>query len=96
MYIISKLIQAQIKLCCGQYSDIVVWREKELLVQRTYPDKPFISVALELAARFVKTAVLPELVGKWFTKEANIVSSIVTGSGKIQHFAIFSIYMYNV
>ena len=46
-----------------------MWREGELLAQRIYPDDTFMASALEKCEQFVKVAVLPELLGKWYSKE---------------------------
>ena len=67
-------VQAQMKFCSLSYSDFVVWREKELFVQRIYLDEPFISVALEMAAMFIKVGILPELTAKWYSREPCTVS----------------------
>ena len=64
-------VQAQLKFCGANanYCDFVVWQEGELFVQRIYPDNTFIASALEKCEQFVKVAVLPELLGKWYSKE---------------------------
>ncbi len=61
-------VQAQIKFCCVNFCDFVVWRENELVIQRIYPDEEFMSIALEKATLFFKLGVLPELLGKWYSK----------------------------
>ena len=40
-------VQAQLKFCCASYANFVVWTEKQLFVQRIYPDEPFITNVLE-------------------------------------------------
>ena len=62
-------VQAQLKVCRANYCDFVVWREEELFVQRIYPDDTFVDSALEKCEQFIKVAVLPELLGKWYSKE---------------------------
>ena len=62
-------IQAQIKFCNVTYCDFVVWQENELVVQRIFLDEEFISTALEKATLFFKFGVLPENLGKWYSKE---------------------------
>ena len=61
-------VQGQIKLCGANFSDFVAWSEKELFVERIYLDNTFISDAMDKATSFFKVAVLPELVGKWYSK----------------------------
>ena len=43
-----------------------VWREGELVKQH---NEPFISAMLEKCMQFINIVVLPELLGKWCTKE---------------------------
>lgn len=62
-------IQMQMKFCNVSYGDFVVWREKELFVQRITLDDDFITDALSKAQTFIKIGVLPELIGKYLTKE---------------------------
>ena len=61
-------VQAQIKLSNANYCDFVVWREGELFVQRIYPDDEFMAVVLQKVTTFFKVCILPELLGKWYTK----------------------------
>ena len=56
-------VQAQLKFCCADYCDFVVWREGELMVQRIYLDETFIADALEKCEQFIKVAILPEILG---------------------------------
>lgn len=57
------------KMCQAQYCDFVVWKESDMFVQRVSIDMEFIDNAIENVKPFIKLAVLPELVGKWFTKQ---------------------------
>ena len=50
------------------YCDFVAWREEELFIQRIYPNEQFIALALEKVTSFIKLGVLPELLGKWYSK----------------------------
>ena len=60
-------IQLQMKICQVQYCDFVVWKEEDMFVQRIPIDMEFIDDAMENVQPFTKLAILPELVGKWFT-----------------------------
>ena len=64
----------QMKICQVEYADFVVWKEDDLFVQRIPMEKKFIDNAMERAAPFVKLAILPELVGKWFTRQKTRLS----------------------
>ena len=65
-------VQLQMKICQVDYSDFVVWREDNIFVQRIPIDMEFIDDAIENVQPFIKLALLPELVGKWFSKQ-NVV-----------------------
>ena len=59
----------QIKFAHAQYCDFLVWRKDDFIVDRILPDVPFIDDALAKANIFIKTALLPELIGRWFTQQ---------------------------
>ena len=50
------------------YCDFVVWSSDELHIERITVDKQLIQTALPVAEGFVKLCVLPELLGKWYTR----------------------------
>lgn len=66
--------QMQMQLCQVEYCDFVVWRAGELFHQRIELDEDFVVDAFYRAASFVKLAILPELVGKWFSKQNAMAS----------------------
>ena len=61
-------VQLQLFVCEVEYCDFVVFNNKELFIQRITLDESFVKPAVEQAMVFFKCAVLPEMVGKWFTK----------------------------
>ena len=63
-------VQLQMKLYDAHYCDFVVWRESEMFIQRISCNVTFITEALDKIPRFIKLCILPELVGKWFTRPA--------------------------
>ena len=64
-------VQLQMKLCHMRYCDFVVWREDgELFHQTVELDSDFINSAIRDIEPFIKSATLPELVGKWFDQQA--------------------------
>ena len=97
-------VQAQIELCGAKYCDFVVWSENELYIERIYPNKDSIRNAFDKASTFIKVGVLPELVGKWYSKallcqgstattdRQNAVSSIVTRSTDSEERKLYCIY----
>ena len=76
-------VQLQMKLCHGDYCDFVVWREDNLIRQRITFDSRFISKALQGIPAFVKACILPEIVGKYFTKPAKLSDDLDVASSSI-------------
>ena len=63
-------VQMQMKFCDVQYCDFVVWNRDSWINQRIQADHQFIDEAIAKVVPFIKLAILPELVGKWYTKQA--------------------------
>ena len=61
--------QMQMQLCHVEYGKVVVWRGGDIHYERSLFDSDFMDDALEKVEMFVKLAILPELIGKWFTKQ---------------------------
>lgn len=68
-------VQAQIFICGVDYCDFVVYTDKDIHIERVFPNDVFWQNAKELATTFLKHAILPELVGKWFTRAVATESS---------------------
>ena len=66
----------QMKFARAQYCDFLVWRRDDIIVERIFPDVTFIDDALAKANIFVKSALLPELIGRWFTKQQSASESV--------------------
>ena len=62
-------VQAQMKFCNARYCDFVVWSPNDFFVEGIYPDVNFMDSAIEKVSVFIKVGVLPELLGKWYSKE---------------------------
>ena len=62
--------QCQLQLFVSQrsYCDFVVWTEADVHVERVIEDKPFLDDVIPRAQKFFNLCVLPELLGKWFTR----------------------------
>lgn len=56
-------------LCHVKYGDFVVWRGGNIHHERILFDSDFMNDAFEKIEMFVKLAILPELIAKWFTKQ---------------------------
>ena len=62
--------QCQLQLYVTQrlYCDFVVWTEGNLHIERISKDEAFLKDIIPRAEKFFKLCVLPELLGKWFTR----------------------------
>ena len=76
-------VQLQIKLNDADYCDFVVWREDGIMVQRIFLNHDCISAALNGIPSFVKCCILPELIGKYFTKSPDFPSDLGGASNAI-------------
>lgn len=61
-------IQAQMMICSVTYGDFIVWCEDELFVERISLDEQFVLDAFKAASNFFTYGILPELLGKWYSK----------------------------
>lgn len=61
-------VQLQMKLCDVNFCDFIMWRSDELVVNRIERDDHFLKEAIDKATVFFKYGILPELVGKWYTR----------------------------
>ena len=63
-------MQVQYHLFCTQrnYCDFVVWTEKDIHFEHIYPDASFWMENISRVKQFFNTAVLPELVGKFYSR----------------------------
>lgn len=60
-------VQTQMRVAEVTYCDFVVWTPQEVFIQRIVFDDIFFDEAYLKVVNFIKTGVLPELLGKWFT-----------------------------
>ena len=61
-------VQAQIFICGVEYCDFVVWTMQDLFVQRILPDRELWANSVRAATEFFSTCLLPEMVGKCYTR----------------------------
>lgn len=62
-------VQAQMEVCNVQYADFVVWTENEVLMERISCDKGFFEAQIPKVNHFFVYGILPELIGKWYTRQ---------------------------
>ena len=60
-------VQAQIFLCNAHFCDFIMFSKKDIVILRILPDLEIIASAIAAVMTFFKLAVLPELVGKYFS-----------------------------
>ena len=46
-----------------------MWTEKDFVVERIAADKQFFNSAIDTAQQFFVYGILPEIVGKWYTRK---------------------------
>ena len=61
-------VQTQIFVCNVDYSDFVVWTKEGIHQERVAPDNDLWEEICERSTGFFKLAVLPEIVGKYFSR----------------------------
>ena len=63
-------LQVQCQLFCTQrsYCDFVVWTEKEVRIERIYPDNAFWLEHVQRVKHFFTVGILPELIGKFYSR----------------------------
>ena len=62
-------MQAQLNICEVEFCDFVVWTPQGMHVERIFRDVDFFEEAVENITSFYKYGVLPELIGKWYSKK---------------------------
>ena len=62
-------VQLQLHVCYDAlYADFVVWTQTETVVERIYRDDQFFEDCLDNARHFFIYGILPEIIGKWYTR----------------------------
>ena len=62
-------VQAHMEVCNVQYTDFVVWTEKEVLIERISRDKGYFETQMPNVNHFFVYGILPELIGKLHTRQ---------------------------
>lgn len=62
-------VQMQIFVSNLLYCDFVIWSPNIFFKQRIYPDFEFCNKNSEIALKYHSEIIMPELLGKFFTKE---------------------------
>lgn len=62
--------QTQLQIFCTEfdYCDFILWSKNLMFVERIYTDQDFIKSKLTLASEFHKKVIVPELLGKYYTR----------------------------
>ena len=68
--VVNYMLQVQCQLLSTKrpYCDFVLWTEKEVHVERIYPDEESWLKNLDLVKEVYTTAILPELLRKFYTR----------------------------
>ena len=62
-------VQMQLFICCASYCDFVVWTPNSLHVERIKEDRALIVDIMEPMKHFFVYGLLPEIIGKWYTRK---------------------------
>ena len=62
-------VQTQLHVCKLTYADFVVWTETGLVVERIHEDASFCDDLVGDVHHFFKYGVLPEIIGKWYSRK---------------------------
>lgn len=62
-------VQAQLNVANFQYGDFVVWTENGIAIERIKLDRDFYENCIDNIEHFFVYSVLPEIVGKWYTRQ---------------------------
>jgi len=71
-------VQTQTMVCKKQYCDFFLWTEKDYHLERVYPDAEFWQKCLEKASAFFSVCILPELIGKFYSRPSLAVAEALT------------------
>ncbi|XP_068743560.1 uncharacterized protein [Montipora capricornis] len=71
-------VQCKLFVTGVEYCDFVVWTNKDIFIQRILPDTEFWDRTLTRAILFYKKGVLPELLGRWFSRSSPLPHATVT------------------
>ena len=61
-------VQLQMKLSHTDHCDFVVWGEEDVFIERILQNNDFLEESMAKATALFKQCVLPELLGRWYTK----------------------------
>ena len=61
-------VQAQILLCKIDFCDFIIYSKRDIVILRILPEHEFIKAVIADVTTLFKFAVLPEIVGKYFSK----------------------------
>ena len=67
----------QCQLFCTKrtYCDFVVWTETDIHIERIYPNQSFWLENVSRVQQFFMTSILPELIGKFYSRNTDIIIS---------------------
>ncbi len=62
-------VQSQMHMCDVQFCDFVVWTSHGIHIERIKAATDFFQATVDKVSQFYKYGVLPELIGKWYSKK---------------------------
>ena len=72
-------MQVQCQLFCANraFCDFVLWTNEDIHIERIYPDEEFWISCIGKAEVIFKTAILPELLGNFFSRQPKNPTSVL-------------------
>ena len=67
-----------------KYIDFVVWTEKGLFIERIFPDVDFWEQNVHEAKEFFVRGILPELIGRWYSRPATSATQGTSDSSSLE------------
>ena len=62
-------VQTQLNVCQMPYADFVVWTKNGMTFERIPRETQFLEIYSETIKHFFTYGILPEIVGKWYTRQ---------------------------
>lgn len=73
-------MQCQLYCTKRMYCDFIVWLSEDIHIERIYPDEEFMASCIEKAQYFFQNAVLPELIGKFYSRPDTVSTNLPSES----------------
>ena len=63
------------RVCDTSYGDFIVWRQDEMVMEHILVENKFLDASLEKATNIFIYGILPEVLGKWYSRLPNYLQA---------------------